>query len=71
MSYHSINGNYVILGEILHLWTSDLNPFSYIVVDDVVGLTIFMYVFYLLYLWLKTFFNVVSPEQTRDLASKQ
>lgn len=44
----TIHKNDVIQNEILHRITSYLNPFTYIVIDDVIGLTTFMYVFYLL-----------------------
>lgn len=40
------------------------------VIDDIVGLAVFVYVFYLLCLCLKTF-NLVSPKPTEGLGLKQ
>lgn len=59
--FQTINGNYVIQGEILHLLTSDLNPFTYIVIDDVVGFTIFMSVFYLFVLMVENLLQHCIP----------
>lgn len=69
--YQATDTNDVIQDGVPHLIMSDLNPFTHAVID-VVGLALIVYVCYLFCLRLKTcFFNSVSPEQTRELGSKQ